>query len=212
MYRTLSNSLMSGGWALVNSPDTKQGAWDQFTAATDAARARYNTAYQTAVILAAEQNAGSQQAGTSATSPVDKFIAELDPVLANWSGEVGVHIESLEGRRVDQLEGDRDYQLVVAFGHTLGDDFEYRTVDVRGGRDVDPVAFELLLDADRVRFPATGQELLVPVDGGNTTKAYKFKAPHQVGELQLGIQVLQLNRLLQVVALTVDVVAPNPDA
>ena len=61
MYRALRNSLMNAGWALVNSPDTKQDAWDQFTAATDAAQAKYNAAYQTAVILAAEQNAGSQQ-------------------------------------------------------------------------------------------------------------------------------------------------------
>jgi len=61
MYRALSNSLMSAGWALVNSPDTEQDAWHQFTAATDAAMAKYNAAYQTAVILAAEQNAGSQQ-------------------------------------------------------------------------------------------------------------------------------------------------------
>jgi hypothetical protein len=156
-------------------------------------------------------------AGTSLTSPADRFtykpiIAEFDAVLANWSGEVGAHIETLDGRRVDQLGGDRDYQLVVAFGRTLGEDFEHRSIDVRGGRDVNPVAFELLLDADRVRFPPTGQELLLPVDGDNTTKAYKFKAPHQVGELRMWVQVLQLNRLLQVVTLTVDVVAPDPDA
>jgi hypothetical protein len=61
MYRALRNSLMSAGWALVNSHTAQQDAWDQFTAATDAAKARYNTTYQTAVILAAEQNAGSQQ-------------------------------------------------------------------------------------------------------------------------------------------------------
>jgi hypothetical protein len=61
MYRALSNSLMSAGWVLINSPDAEQDAWDQFTDATDAAMARYNAAYQTAVILAAEQNAGSQQ-------------------------------------------------------------------------------------------------------------------------------------------------------
>jgi hypothetical protein len=54
MYRTLSNSLMSAGWALINSPPTDPKAWAHFTAATDAANARYNTTYQTAVILAAE--------------------------------------------------------------------------------------------------------------------------------------------------------------
>jgi len=61
MYRALSNSLMSAGWALINSPSTEQGAWNQFTAATDAAQATYNATYQTAVILAAEQDAGPQQ-------------------------------------------------------------------------------------------------------------------------------------------------------
>lgn len=60
MYRALRNSLMNAGWALVNTPDTQQDAWGQFTAATDAAKARYDATYQTAVILAAEQNAGSQ--------------------------------------------------------------------------------------------------------------------------------------------------------
>ena len=57
MYRALSNSLMGAGWALVNSlesPATELDAWARFTAATDAAKASYNTAYQTAVILAAE--------------------------------------------------------------------------------------------------------------------------------------------------------------
>jgi hypothetical protein len=63
-----------------------------------------------------------------------------------------------------------------------------------------------------VRFPPTGQELLVPVDGVDTTKSYKFKAPHQAGDLQLWVQVLQLNRLLQVASLTVDVVPPGLDA
>ena len=61
MYRVLSNSLMSAGWTLVNSPATKQDAWNQFTAATDAAKARYNATYRTAVILAAEQSTDSQQ-------------------------------------------------------------------------------------------------------------------------------------------------------
>jgi uncharacterized protein DUF4231 len=57
MYRELSNGLMSAGWALVNSPATDPEAWARFTAATDAAKASYNAAYQTAVILAAEPKA-----------------------------------------------------------------------------------------------------------------------------------------------------------
>jgi Protein of unknown function (DUF4231) len=65
MYRTLSNSLMSAGWALVNSPDTNPDAWDQFTAATDAAKAKYNATYQTAVILAAEPSVAPQQQSRS---------------------------------------------------------------------------------------------------------------------------------------------------
>jgi hypothetical protein len=172
-------------------------------------------AYTTADAGRAE-SLGSLEA--SVRSAVERAVVESidaargDPVLANWSGEVGAHIEGLDGRVVDQLVGDRDYQLVVAFGHALGDDFEYQGVEVRGGRDVDPVAFELLLDADRVRFPRTGQELLVPVNGDSTTKSYRFRAPHQGGGLQLWVQVLQLNRLLQIVTLTVDVIASNPDA
>jgi len=57
MYRALSNGLMSAGWALVNSPATDAEAWTRFTAATEAAKARYNVAYQTAVILAAQPKA-----------------------------------------------------------------------------------------------------------------------------------------------------------
>lgn len=53
MYRKLSSDLMTAGWALVNSPGTDEGAWARFTAATEAAKGRYNAAYQTAVILAA---------------------------------------------------------------------------------------------------------------------------------------------------------------
>jgi len=57
MYRALSNGLMSAGWALVNSLDTDAEAWTRFTATTEAAKARYNAAYQTAVILAAQPKA-----------------------------------------------------------------------------------------------------------------------------------------------------------
>jgi uncharacterized protein DUF4231 len=57
MYRALSNGLMSAGWALVNSPNTDPEAWARFIAATEAAKTSYNAAYQTAVILAAEQKA-----------------------------------------------------------------------------------------------------------------------------------------------------------
>ena len=64
MYRALSNGLMSAGWALINSPDADPAAWTRFTAATEAAKANYNAAYQTAVILAAEpktdDHSGSQ--------------------------------------------------------------------------------------------------------------------------------------------------------
>lgn len=61
MYRALSNSLLSAGWALVNSPDTDTQAWSRFTAATEAAKARYNATYQTAVILAAEPKTDKQE-------------------------------------------------------------------------------------------------------------------------------------------------------
>jgi histone H3/H4 len=54
MYRTLSNSLMSAGWALVSGPHDDPQAWTKFTAATEAAKARYNVTYQTAVIQAPE--------------------------------------------------------------------------------------------------------------------------------------------------------------
>jgi hypothetical protein len=54
MYRALSNGLMSAGWALINSSAADPAAWTRFTAATEAAKANYNAAYQTAVILAAE--------------------------------------------------------------------------------------------------------------------------------------------------------------
>jgi hypothetical protein len=41
----------------VNSPETDAEAWTRFTAATEAAKTRYNLAYQTAVILAAQPKA-----------------------------------------------------------------------------------------------------------------------------------------------------------
>ncbi len=57
MYRALSSSLMSAGWALVNSPPADSKAWTRFTSATEVAKARYNAAYQTAVILATQPRA-----------------------------------------------------------------------------------------------------------------------------------------------------------
>jgi hypothetical protein len=64
MYRALSNGLMSAGWDLINGPDNDPAAaWTKFTAATETAKASYNAAYQTAVILAAESKADGQSGG-----------------------------------------------------------------------------------------------------------------------------------------------------
>jgi hypothetical protein len=51
MYRTLSNSLMKAGWALITSEEFGPQAWTRFTTVTDATQARYNAIYQTTVIL-----------------------------------------------------------------------------------------------------------------------------------------------------------------
>jgi hypothetical protein len=64
MYRTLSNGLMSAGWALINSADTDTEAWTRFTTATDAAKTRYNATYQTAVILAADPKTDDRSSGS----------------------------------------------------------------------------------------------------------------------------------------------------
>jgi hypothetical protein len=135
--------------------------------------------------------------------------ARSEPLLANWSGQVGAQIETSDGRHVHRLKAGLDYQLLVAFNRHLGDDFECRSIDVRGGRDVDPVAFELLLDSDTAILPPMSQELLVSVDGSETSVRYGFKAPQQAGELRLWIQVLQLNRLLQAITVTVSVDEPE---
>jgi hypothetical protein len=51
MDRTLSDSLINAGWALVTSPHgDPQAAWHAFTAATGAAMARYEAAYQTVAL------------------------------------------------------------------------------------------------------------------------------------------------------------------
>jgi hypothetical protein len=135
--------------------------------------------------------------------------ARSEPVLANWSGQVGARIETSDGRHADRLMAGLDYQLLVTFSRHLSEDFECRSIDVRGGRDIDPVAFELLLDSDTAVFPPTGRELLVPADGSETSVKYSFKAPQQAGELRLWIQVLQLNRLLQAVTVTASVDKPE---
>jgi len=134
--------------------------------------------------------------------------ARSEPVLANWSGQVGARIESGDGRHADRLTAGLDYQLLVTFSRQLSDDFECRSIDVRGGRDIDPVTFELLLDSDTAVFPPMGRELLVPADGTEMSVKYSFKAPQQAGELRLWIQVLQLNRLLQAVTVTASVDKP----
>jgi histone H3/H4 len=54
MYRTLNSSLISAGLALISSAPGDPQAWTRFTVDTNAAIARYNAAYQTAVIQAAE--------------------------------------------------------------------------------------------------------------------------------------------------------------
>jgi hypothetical protein len=60
MYRTFSNSLMDAGRTLINSTEPDQQAWSQFTTATEAAIASFNTTYSRAVILAAEPKPNSK--------------------------------------------------------------------------------------------------------------------------------------------------------
>jgi hypothetical protein len=50
LYRSLEADLMSAAWALINAQDA--AAWHPFVAATDAAVARYNSAYRTEVLTA----------------------------------------------------------------------------------------------------------------------------------------------------------------
>jgi hypothetical protein len=128
--------------------------------------------------------------------------SRTEPALANWSGQIGVRIVAQDGNIPSSLRPGQPYQLVVAFGRDLTDEFERRNIDVRGGRHADPVAFELLLDSDKVLMPVDGQQVEVPVDGGLTTRRYSFSAPSEPGEFRLWVQVLQLNRVLQVVTLT----------
>jgi histone H3/H4 len=54
MYRTLHSGLIGAGWALINSAPGDRQAWSRFTAETSAAIARYDAAYQAAVIQVAQ--------------------------------------------------------------------------------------------------------------------------------------------------------------
>jgi len=135
--------------------------------------------------------------------------ARSEPALANWSGQIGARIETSNGRHADRLRAGLDYHLVVAFGRHLGKDFKCGRIDVRGGRDVDPVAFELLLDSDTAVFLPESRKLLIPVDGRETSVRYHLKAPQQAGQLRLWIRVLQLDRLLQAVTVTAGVDKPG---
>ena len=70
MYRTLSNELISAGWALVNSPHTDvDKPWYAFTAATNSAVSRYNAEYAAEVITATQPKLGNQSDGQAEQEP-----------------------------------------------------------------------------------------------------------------------------------------------
>jgi hypothetical protein len=145
--------------------------------------------------------------GQATTSEIRDAVASAfsSRQLANWSGWVVAWIESTEGERVGALAAARPYVLKVEFSTSKRDDDPGGRIEITDGRDEPEVRFELAFDSSAIKFPPSQLTAFVPADRPSAPTEQRFEAPEREGSYELWIQILQRNRLVQVLPMTVNV-------
>lgn len=121
----------------------------------------------------------------------------------NYAGYVEAWVQTPDGSRTKTLRPGGEYRLALRFTEKKPEGIDVRAVEVTGGRDASTVPFTIALDSSTIGFPPTDQDVSVP--HGDTTLTYPVDAPAAAGNHRVWIQVLQHNRVLQVLPLQVAV-------
>lgn len=134
------------------------------------------------------------------------------PVLDNYQGFVCAlitgddsHEVGLNDRGTPVVEADTPYRIVVWLHPDRGSSKFAEQIDIHNGQDSDVVNFEIALDCDTVKFSPRHQPVDAAPEEESRRISFDFTAPKSAGTHNIWVQVLQKNRLIQVVQLAMEV-------
>lgn len=137
-------------------------------------------------------------------------VATLD----NYHGYACVSIETESGEPVERSDGqyvvtpDRTYRLKTWFEPSARDDVASQAIDLRGGMDVGGVQFTLSADTDVGRLDRRTDSVSFSVNEASADVIFVLKdlVPKTSGKVF--VEVVQKNRLVEVVVVPVTVAGP----
>jgi hypothetical protein len=119
------------------------------------------------------------------------------PVLGNYTGFLSVAFVDSSDHPIEEADQGQACFLLVGLAKQPAASMRSEPVDLRGGADLNEVAFKISVDANDFVFPKDRGELFVPRRGGANTR-FKAFAPREPGNHAVFVQLFQKTRLIQV--------------
>jgi hypothetical protein len=134
----------------------------------------------------------------------------LGPVLDNYEGFVCAEF-TVQGTRIDDnseknlpiFKKGQDGCLVVWLQPGMPEDVVADPVDILDGQDSGEATYQVKLESDTVGFKLSNQTVTVRNGESSTREEFSFIAPEESGEHSILIQVLQKNRLIQILRMQI---------
>jgi hypothetical protein len=128
--------------------------------------------------------------------------------MVNWSGYVSAWVDDATDARLEpgddgfiRLLAGKSYFLNVRLGQDRSKGMLSAEVRIEEGIVATPVIFDLLLDSQNIVLPPMERRLVIESDDLPVVDRIPFWAPQSEGKDGIAIQVLQKQRLIQVLSL-----------
>jgi hypothetical protein len=134
------------------------------------------------------------------------------PLMINYHGLFCARVESRSGASGLESDGSSRVRagqvcLLTAWlqpGGSPPENAASGEVEISNGEKADLVPFNVRVETDDLKFNTTSQAITAPI--GNTSSRVQFACmPQQIGKKAIWVQLLQQNRLIQVVEIQVEV-------
>jgi hypothetical protein len=142
---------------------------------------------------------------------LDRIGAALGvATVDNYRGFICLTINDVEGTEINRSSEEdyhllcgRQYSLTVWFQPDDPPEIVSAKIEVTGGTDVSNVEFSLSADSEPMKLNPRNNAVSFGVSGRSPDTMFKFTAPESDGRGEVWVQVLQKNRLLEVVSVTI---------